>query len=156
MKSNTQFIAKAGIIATLYIVLTLVSNLFGMAAGFIQLRLSEMLAILAIFTPAAIPGLAIGCFISNILSGCIIWDVVFGSLATLIGAIGTWYLKKNRFLALIPPILSNTVIIPLVLSFAYHIETALPLLMLSIFLSEVVSCGILGHICYTIYKKIEK
>ena len=154
MKNNTQFVAKAGIIAALYIVLAMLSTALGISSGPVQLRLSEMLSILAFFTPAAIPGLTLGCLISNVLSGCVIWDIIFGSIATLLGAIGTWLLKKNRFLSLIPPILSNTIIVPLILSYAYGIKTALPLLMLSIFVSEFISAGILGHITYTIYKKI--
>ncbi|MCP2867106.1 QueT transporter family protein, partial [Salmonella enterica] len=61
-----------------------------LASGAIQVRISEALCVLPFFTPAAIPGLFLGCLLSNLLTGCIIWDVVFGSLATLLGALGTW------------------------------------------------------------------
>ena len=86
MKNKSRYIAHAAIISALYVVLTYISNLFGLANGAIQIRFSEVLTILPVFTPAAIPGLYFGCLISNILSGCVIWDIIFGSLATLLGA----------------------------------------------------------------------
>jgi len=150
MKDNTGFIAKAGLIAAFYTVLTMLSSLFGLSSGALQLRLSEMLCILAALSPAAIPGLTIGCFISNILSGCILWDTIFGTIATLLGALGTRLLRNKRYLAFLPPILSNTLIIPLILSYAYNIKQALWLLTLSVFISELISCGILGQITYKI------
>lgn len=144
---SVQWIAQGGIIAALYVVLTYVSytmNLSGQLA--VQLRLSEALTVLPYFTAAAIPGLTIGCVLANLLTGSVIWDVIFGSLATLIGAVGTYLLRKYRFTAPIPPILSNTIIIPLILTYAYQLPDGIPLLMLSVFLGEFVSCGILGSL----------
>ena len=89
------FITQGAVIAAIYVVLTYLVNLLGLANGVIQVRLSEALTILPVFTPAAIPGVFIGCLISNLINGAVIWDVIFGSLATLVGAIGT-YLLKNR------------------------------------------------------------
>ena len=86
---RTKTITQAAIIAALYVVLTFVANTLGLARGAIQIRLSEALTILPYFTPAAIPGLFVGCLISNILVGSVLWDVIFGSIATLLGAIGT-------------------------------------------------------------------
>ena len=100
MKAKKRTIAAT--VAALYVILTGIAKLFGLDSGVIQVRFSEALCILPIFTPAAVPGLFIGCVLSNILSGGIIWDVVFGSLATLLGALGTRLLRKNRFLAVLP------------------------------------------------------
>ena len=80
------FAVQAAMIAALYVVLTYITNLLGLASGTIQVRFSEALCILPVFTPAAIPGLFIGCLISNLITGGIIWDIIFGSIATLLGA----------------------------------------------------------------------
>ena len=93
---DTNFITRAGLIAAMYVALTFVAQIFGLASGAIQFRLSEALTILPMFTSAAIPGLAVGCILANVLTGCAMWDVVFGSLATLLGAVGTYYLRKTE------------------------------------------------------------
>ena len=144
----------AATIAALYVILTGIAKLCGLDSGVIQVRFSEALCILPCFTPAAVPGLFIGCLLSNILSGGIIWDVVFGSLATLLGAIGTRLLRKNRFLAVLPPILANVIIIPFILSYAYGIPGSIPYFMLTVGIGEVISCGILGLILYSAVKKV--
>jgi len=145
---TARYVATGGLIAALYVVLTLVTSLFGFSSGVIQLRLSEALCILPAFTPAAIPGLFIGCLISNIISGGVIWDVIFGSIATLIGALGTYLLRKNRWLCLTVPIISNTIIIPLILTFAYQVPQSFWFLMLTIGVSEIISVGVLGELLY--------
>lgn len=145
MKSKALFITQAAVIAAIYVVLTYLAQLFGLASGAIQLRLSEMLTVLPFFTPAAIPGLFIGCVLSNILTGCVIWDVIFGSLATLIGAVGTYLLrKKSLYLAPVPPIVANTLIVPFVLTYAYGAEDGIFFLMLTVGIGEILSCGVLG------------
>ncbi len=151
---KTKNLTMASTIATLYVVLTLLSRVFGLDSGAIQLRFSEALCILPIFTPAAIYGLFVGCLLSNILAGAVVWDVIFGSLATLLGALGTRALKGNRFLAVIPPILANTLIIPFVLSFAYGIPGSIPYFMLTVGIGEILSCGVLGLFLYRYVKKI--
>lgn len=144
--SSPLFAAHAAIIAALYIVLTTLAAGFGLASGAIQVRFSEALTVLPYFTPAAVPGLAVGCFLSNILTGCILPDVIFGTLATLLGALGSYALRKNRFLVSIPPIVSNMLIIPLILSFAYHIPGGVPYFMLTVGAGEVISCLLFGQI----------
>lgn len=156
MKRNIKalFITHAAIIAAIYVVLTYFASILGLSNGAIQIRFSEALTILPFFTPAAIPGLFIGCIISNIISGAVIWDIVFGSLATLIGAAGTYLLrKKTKWLAPVPPILANTVIVPFVLVYAYGVPDGLPFLMMTVGIGEVISCGILGM---TLLKCLEK
>lgn len=144
-KNKTAFLTKSAVIAALYVVLTELSALLGISSGVIQFRLSEMFAVLPIFTPAAIPGLFIGCFISNIFAGGIVWDVVFGSIATLIGAIGAWLLrKKSVYLVPLPTIIANMVIVPFVLRYAYGAEGSIPFFMLTVGIGEVVTAGIMG------------
>ena len=152
MKSKNLTLSAT--IAALYVILTGIAKLVGLDSGVIQVRFSEALCILPCFTPAAVSGLFIGCLLSNILSGGVIWDVVFGSLATLLGAVGTRYFKKNRFLAVLPPILANTIIIPFVLSYAYGIPGSIPYFMLTVGIGEVISCGILGRCLFSALKKV--
>ncbi len=149
MQRNNKalFITHSAIIAALYVVLTYAASIMGLSNGAIQIRFSEALTILPFFTPAAIPGLFIGCLLANILSGAVIWDIIFGSLATLIGAFFTYTLrKKSKWLAPVPPIISNIVIVPLVLTYAYGVPDGLPYLMLTVGIGEVISCGILGMV----------
>ena len=140
-KKNIQFLTQAAMIAAIYVVLTFVANAFGLANYAVQVRFSEALTILPIFT--GIPGLFIGCLISNILTGCAIPDIIFGSLATLIGAFGTRALKSNRFLAVLPPIAANAIIVPLILKYAYGLEP-LWFSFLTVTAGEIISCGVLG------------
>ncbi len=151
---KTKKLTMASTISALYVMLTLLARLFGLDSGVIQIRFSEALCILPIFTQAAIPGLFVGCLLSNILAGAVVWDVIFGSLATLLGAIGTRALKGNPYLAVIPPILANTLIIPFVLAFAYGAEGSIPYFMLTIGIGEILSCGVLGHFLCRYVKKI--
>ena len=84
---NIKKMTQAAIIAALYVVLTYLAGMLGLASGAIQIRFSEALTILPVFTPAAIPGLFAGCILSNLFTGCALPDIVVGSLATLIGAV---------------------------------------------------------------------
>ena len=123
-RQKTLYLANGGLIAALYVVLTLLAAAFGLASGAIQVRLSEALTILPVFTSAAVPGLAVGCVLANLITGCAAWDVVFGSLATLIGAVGTRLLKNKPLLAWIPPVVSNAAIVPIVLQKVYGVPDA--------------------------------
>ncbi len=141
-------IAFGGIVAALYVALTYAAAALGLASGVIQFRISEALCILPVFTPAAIPGLTVGCLLADFLTGCTAWDIVFGTLATLIGAVGTRLLRKNRFLACVPPIASNMIIIPLVLQYVYGAPESYLFLMLTVGAGEVVCAGILAQLLY--------
>ena len=107
-------------------------------------------------TPAAIPGLFIGCLLSNFICGAMLPDMIFGSLATLIGAVGTYFIgKRVKWLSARPPIAANTVIVPLVLKYAYHLDGTVPFFALTVFIGEFVCCGILGTVLlYAIPKKL--
>ena len=95
--NRIKFMAKTAFIAALYTVLTWLCSLVGLSSGVIQLRLSEALIVMIVFTPAAVPGMTIGCLLSNLLTGAIPWDVVFGTLATLCAAFLTYLLKDIKF-----------------------------------------------------------
>ena len=154
---KVSFITHAAIIAALYVVLTLIANALGLANYAIQIRFSEALTILPFFTPAAIPGLYIGCLLSNVLTGCIAWDILFGPMATLLGALGTYaFRKKHPFIGVIPPILANTLIVPFILSYAYKFEGSIPYFMATVGVGEIVSCGLLGYLLWMALKKHAK
>lgn len=158
-KKNVTYLTHAAMIAALYVVLTFLANALGLANGAIQIRFSEALTILPFFTPAAVPGLFVGCIISNLLTGCMPLDILFGSLATLIGALLTYIIGQkcpmpiSKWLAPIPPILSNTLIIPFILAFVYQFEGSLVYFFITVFVGEVISCYVLGIILFhSIYK----
>lgn len=146
MKKRTLFLTQGAMIAALYVVLTVFIAAFNLASGAIQVRISEALTILPIFSPAAIPGLFIGCVISNIVIGGAIWDIIFGSLTTLIAAYCTYLLRKTKVLYMVPPVLFNAIIIPFVLIFAYHMKDAYWFLFATVGAGELISVFIFGFI----------
>ncbi|MFR7816102.1 MAG: QueT transporter family protein [Clostridium sp.] len=143
---------QAAVIAALYVVLTYVFSAF--ASGVIQVRVSEALTILPAFTPAAIPGLVIGCLLSNTLTGCVLLDIIFGSVATLIGALGSYALRRHTWLVPIPPIVSNMIIVPFVLRYAYGATDAFPFMIATVGAGEIISCYLLGMLLYGALKKM--
>lgn len=155
------FLTQAALIAAMYVVLTMVIGAFGLASGNIQVRISEALCILPVFTPAAVPGLWIGCLIANALTpNVMVFDVIFGSLATLIGAVGTYALRKNKILCTLPPVIANTIIVPLVLRFGYGYtfiyqgtDLSIPFFALTVGIGEVISICVLGSILQRILEK---
>ena len=152
-KNRTLFVCYSAIIAALYVVLTYVSSLLGLSSGAIQLRLSEMLCILPVFTTAAIPGLTLGCLLANMLTGAIWLDVVAGSLATLLGALGTYALRQYKWIMPLPAVLANTLIVPFVLAYGYGVQQAIPLMMLTVGIGELLSAYLLGMLLYFALKK---
>lgn len=147
-----HFSVQAAMIAAIYVVLTLIFQPFSF--GEIQVRIAEALTILPVFTPAAIPGLFVGCLIGNIFGGSILPDIIFGSLATLISAYFTYLLRRqSKYLAPLPPIISNIAIVPFVLRYAYGINLPIPFMMLTVGIGELISCGVLGMIVYTALQK---
>lgn len=154
MKNNTLYLTQASLIAALYVMLTIISNFAGLASGVIQLRLSEMLTILPVFTPAAITGLAVGCAVANLATGCALWDVVFGTLATTLGALGTYYIgRKYPYAGPAFPIAANALIVPKVLQVVYGAEGTYWYFMLTVGIGEILSCGVLGIILYRVLRK---
>lgn len=139
-------IVRAAVIAALYAALSFLTGFIPSIGGVFQFRVSEALTILPYFTASAVPGLAIGCLITNIILGGGPYDIIFGTAATLLGAVGTRLLRKHKFLASLPPIAANTVIMPFAIALTAGTFEAFPLFMLSVGLEEFVSCGILGTV----------
>lgn len=150
---SARFLAMSGLIAALYVALTILSSAFGLSSGLVQIRISESLCLLPAFTPAAVPGLFIGCLLANLISGCAAVDIAAGSLVTLLAALLTYALRKNRWLAALPPIMLNTPVIPLLLKWVYHLEAGIWLMFLSVAIGEVLSVGVLGELLYTALDK---
>ena len=151
--ASVRTLTTAAIIAALYVILTGLSAMLGIASGVIQVRLSEALTILPFFTPAAIPGVTIGCLLANLLTGAPLPDILFSTLATLLGAIGARLLRKYKYLVPVPTILTNALIIPLVLQYAYGVKDAFWFLFLTVGAGEVISAGIFGILLLQILKK---
>lgn len=156
-REKILYLTEASLIAALYVALTWVSNVFGLASGAVQVRISEALCVLPCFMAGAVPGLFVGCLLSNLSMGSNVFDVIFGSLATLVGAIGASKLK-NKFLAPIPTVIANTVIVPFVILFCYTAKearnvTTYTLTALGVFAGEVISAYVLGIIFYTALEK---
>ena len=148
---RTIKLAQGAIIAALYVALTLIFAPISFRE--IQVRISEALTILPLFSGSVVPGLFLGCLLANLIGGAAIPDVVFGSIATLIGAVGTRMLRKRKpVLGTIPPIVSNALIVPFVLRYAYAIDLPIPFMMLTVGVGEVLSCGVLGMILYYVLK----
>lgn len=161
-KRGTLYLTQGALIAALYVVLC---QIFApISFSDIQVRIAEGLTILPFFTPAAIPGLFVGCIIGNMLGGAIPLDVVFGSLATLIGALGTWAIGNRirktraksgfRFLLPLPPIAANMVIVPLILYYGYGIPVPIWIQMLTVGAGEVISCGVFGMVILFALEKV--
>ena len=150
-RTPTSFITQSAVIAAIYVVLTVVFA--PISFNVMQVRISEMLTILPLFTSAAIPGLFIGCILGNLLGGAIVLDVVFGSIATLIGAVGGYLLRKNRWLVPLPAIIANAVIVPFVLKYGYGVDMPIWIMMLYVAAGEIISCYILGEIFASLLQK---
>ena len=157
-KKSTLFLTRAGMIAAIYVVLTMLAATLGLSSGAIQLRLSEALCLLPLIFPEAVFGLTLGCALANMITGCVFWDIIFGSVATLIGALGAYLLRKLPekfdFAATIPTILANAIIVPFILIWAYGVSDGFWFLFMTVGIGEVLSAGVLGTIIYKQIKKV--
>ena len=154
MNRKTRYLTQGAVIAALYVALTFLANELGLASQVIQVRFSEALTILPLFTPAAIPGVVIGCALANLLTGAVIWDIIFGPVATLLGALGTRYLaRKYHILAPVFPILTNAIIVPFILMYAYGSPDSYWFMFATVGAGEIISCGVLGFLLYKVVVK---
>ncbi len=145
-KKKLYDVCIGALTGALYVVLTFISSALGISNGVVQLRFAEALCIMPVFSAYAVPGLFIGCALANLFTGCAVWDVVFGSLATLIGALGTRALKNHRYLRMLPPVAANTVTVPLVLKEVYRLDGAVWFFFVTVFIGELISCAVFGEL----------
>jgi len=141
---KVAFMAQGAMIAAIYVALMV--PFAPISYGPVQFRVSEALAVLPYFTPAAVPGVTLGCLLSNFFIGAPWPDVVFGTLATLVGAVASYRVRKNKWLVWIPPVVSNALLIPWVLKLAYGVEELIPFMMLTVGIGEILAVGVLGNI----------
>ena len=149
---DTKTLARGAIIAALYAVLTLL--LQPLSYGEVQIRFSEALTLLPILMPEAVPALAVGCLLANVLGGCMLVDIVFGTLATLLAAICTRRLRERFWLAALMPVLFNGVIVGSVVHYCYAPMIALPLCMLSVAAGEAVDCLVVGPVLLRVLRRV--
>ena len=152
VSTNTRTLVRAALIAALYTVLTLL--LQPLSYGEVQIRFSEALTLLPILLPEAVPALAVGCLLANILGGCTIFDIVFGTLATLLAALCTRRLRDRIWLAALMPVLFNGVIVGAVVHYCYAPVFPLPLSMLSVAAGEAVACLVVGPLLIRVMQRI--
>ncbi len=144
MKNKSLYIAQAAIIAAVYVLITLA--IAPISSGLIQCRFSEALCILPFFTPAAIPGLFVGCLLANLITGAVIYDVICGSLATLLAAAFTWQIaracpcKLAKALAPLPAVLVNAVVVGYLLAYVYAVPAPFVLCMLYVAAGQIIAC----------------
>ncbi len=158
---KTGFIVKAAVIAALYAGLTYAAGLLNLAYGGIQFRFSEALTILAALSPAAIPGLTIGCFLGNITSPYGLVDIICGTLATFIAAVLSYWTRKVKFkdlplLSAIFPVITNAIIIGLEITLFMPEGFKMQAFLITagqIALGQLVMCYGLGIPLYKVIKK---
>lgn len=151
---NTKFLIQAAVIAAVYATLTIM--LLPFSYGVMQVRVSEALTILPYFTPAAIPGLFVGCLVSNMVGPYGLLDMVLGSSATLIAAFFSFLLRKRPLLVPLPPVIANGIIIGSMLYYAYAVPMPLIACILWVALGELISCYVVGYPLLRLLKKYKK
>ncbi|MBQ4598934.1 MAG: QueT transporter family protein [Clostridia bacterium] len=156
MNKKVKFLCHAAIIAAIYVVLTFLASVMGLSSGAIQVRFSEALCILPYFTAAAVPGVTVGCLLANIVTGCAPLDIALGPIATFIGALIAYFLRKHKWLVPLPSVLANMAIVPYVLIKAYGAEDAYPFLLLTVGIGEVISIYGLGMLLLFALEKRKK
>ena len=160
--SPTRTLARAGLIAALYVVMIIITP-FTLSFGPLQFRIAEALTLLPMLTPDAIPGLFIGCLMANLLGGGVWFDVVLGSIATLLGAIFTYRWREKPLQAAFSPVLFNGLIVGPVVYFAYVKAPGDPVSVVTLLFSmgtvafgELVVCYVLGLGLYYVLKRLPK
>ncbi len=151
-KMTTRALARGAVIAALYTALTLL--LAPLSDGEVQIRFSEAFTLLPVLLPEAVPALAVGCLLSNILGGCTIFDIVFGTLATLLAALCTRRLRENLWLAAAMPVLFNGVIVGAVVHYCYAPVLPLPVCMLCVAAGEAVACLLVGPLLVRLLRRL--
>ena len=150
--ASVTALTRAALIAALYAALTLL--LAPISYGQVQIRLSECLTLLPVLLPEAIPALAVGCLLANILGGCSIFDILFGTLATLLAGCLTRFFRNKFALAAAMPVLLNGLIVGAVVHYVYAPVVPLPLCMLSVAAGEIIPCYVLGPMALHVLRRL--
>lgn len=154
MKNKSAlYLTRGALVGAMYVALTYLASLVGLSSGVIQFRISEALCILPLFMPEAVLGLTVGCFISNIIAtGVVPLDIIFGTLATFIGAILARLCRRLPerfiFLSTLPTVFANAIIVPFVLMFAYQFEGGYFYFFTTVMIGELVCASLLGTVLY--------
>lgn len=143
-RNQYRFLTQASLIAAIYSALCLLLQPISFGFGGVQLRVAEALTLLPVLMPAAVPGLTVGCLLSNIMGGATFLDVVFGTLTTFAAAVLTRRLRDRPLLAAAPPVLLNAVVVGALLRYAYGVGLPLILCMASVGAGQLVACYLLG------------
>lgn len=144
MNKKILYLTQSALIAAIYVVLLLVFQ--SISYMDVQIRIAEALTILPFFTPAAIPGVFLGCLIGGVLTGSLPIDYVFGSLTTLVAAYLSYKLRFNKKLVVVPPIFLNAIVVPWILRYGYGLATPIPWMMITVGIGEVISVGLFGYV----------
>ncbi len=156
---KSRFITQAATISAIYVALSWIFAPISFGHNLFQFRISEALTVLPLFTPAAIPGLFLGCALSNLLIGGLgVIDLVLGSAATLTAAVLSYILrKKNKLISLAPPVIINALVVGTYLNYLISPEINVLINIGWVFLGQVVSCYFLGlPLCSAIEKYAKK
>lgn len=145
---NVRFMVQAALIAAVYVVLML--SFAPLTSGLFQLRFSEALTILPAFTPAAIPGLLVGCLLGNFLVGAALPDIIFGSLTTLAAAYLSYLLRGKKWLVPMPPVVLNAIVVGYMLVHVYGVPVTLFAAMGWVAAGEVAACYVIGYPLLTV------
>lgn len=148
---NVRFLVQAAVIAAVYVALMV--SFAPLTSGLFQLRFSEALTVLAALTPAAIPGLFIGCLLGNLLTGALLPDIIFGSLTTLAAAYISYKLRNRKWLVPMPPVLLNAVVVGIMLVYVYAVPVTIFAAMAWVAAGQIAACYILGYPLLTILSR---
>ncbi|MDF2520429.1 MAG: transporter [Clostridia bacterium] len=151
---NTKFLVQAAIIVAVYVVIML--SFAPLSSGLFQLRFSEALTILPAFTPAAIPGLFIGCLLGNFLVGATLPDIIFGSLTTLAAAYLSYRLRSKKWLVPLPPVILNAIVVGYMLVNVYGLPVTLFAAMAWVAAGQFVACYVIGYPLLTVLSRYKE
>ncbi len=161
LKNSTKKLVRAGLVGALYVVLSMVTYTF--SSGFLQIRASEGLTLLPLIFPESVVGVFVGCLISNLITGCTLLDVIFGSLITLVASLGTFFAGKiikneilNVFVGGLFPVVLNAFLLPLVWYFSYgQLEYVYLLQALFLLISQSLSVYLVGGLIVSGVRKLQ-
>ncbi len=150
MRIGVKNVVRGAIIASVYIVLTLLAWGVNLASGLIQARFSEALCVLPFFTFDAVLGLFIGCLLANTITGAFIYDIIFGSMATLLAALCSYMLSRSHFakkhrtlakwLTPLPAVVVNAFVVGWLLKYVYGLSVSYAIACAYVGAGQIIAC----------------